>query len=226
MVWNQVSVARFKFEDVEEQLDEFCVDAACKCFSWQLLFQVYGDENENIRFYFSLTSLPRSQIKQFDGDPVTARVSLVVRNRSGDVAYEYDIPTKTYDHNFDWSDDDWNYDFIKWPTLLENDVIVHGALIVDAIIQCPGELSHLPTDDFHFHVPANPFGRNMLKLLESGEDADVFFKVGNEQFGAHKLILRANAAVLADFCGRSSNKSVICIKDTKPHVFKHQQMPK
>jgi len=89
--------------------------------------------------------------------------------------------------------------------------------IIDAIIQ-------FTYKEDHYHLPENPFVQNMLKLLESEDDVDVSFVVGNEQlgckrFGAHRLILRSNAPILSNFCGDSENTADIFIKDTKPHVF-------
>ncbi len=81
---------------------------------------------------------------------------------------------------------------------------------MDVIIQC------VPKDCY---IPPNPFGKNMLNLLESERDGDVFFKVKDMRFGAHWLILKANASVLANFCGGPSSNSDIIIKDVKPHIF-------
>jgi len=208
-----VSVACYKFEDFSEDgnYDEYCLDIADgRRTIWQLLFNVnpieeridgntYGDDS--VRGYITPTV----------EDRITAKVSLFVRNQLGDIVHKHNIPTKTY-HNDDSYELEW-FDFPQWPKLKE--MLVDGKhLIIDAVIQYQ--------DGAPYYAPKNPFGQNMLKLLDSEEDKDVFFNVDGEIISAHKLILKANSTVLANYCaGGSSKDSPICIKDTKPDVFKH-----
>ena len=59
----------------------------------------------------------------------------------------------------------------------------------------------------------------MLKFFESGDDADVWFKVGDTTFAAHKLILKMNAPILHSFCPKRG-KAPVQINDTSPDVFR------
>jgi len=215
-----VSVACFKFKK-EEEYDDWVDDCQNEVDGrgamWQLQLQPSPLEErpggitigtDIVTGYFALT--PSHGQPEGVERLVTAKVTLVVRNQLGDAVYEYDITSKVYDSSkgsyveFD--------DFVKWSALKE--MLIDGALILDAIVQYqePKRKSFLPN---------NPFKGNMLKLLDCEEDKDVFFNVGGEIIGAHKLILKANSSVLATLCtGGSSRESPIHIKDTKPKVFR------
>eukprot|EP00579_Thalassiosira_antarctica_P010441 CAMPEP_0201910386 /NCGR_PEP_ID=MMETSP0903-20130614/1778_1 /ASSEMBLY_ACC=CAM_ASM_000552 /TAXON_ID=420261 /ORGANISM="Thalassiosira antarctica, Strain CCMP982" /LENGTH=386 /DNA_ID=CAMNT_0048445011 /DNA_START=241 /DNA_END=1401 /DNA_ORIENTATION=- len=70
--------------------------------------------------------------------------------------------------------------------ILEED----GSLIVEVIVSYQIEHSS-------FSLPESPVVKNLLKLLSSGEDADVFFHIDDDIIPAHKLILKMNAPFLA-----------------------------
>ena len=93
----------------------------------------------------------------------------------------------------------------------ENNVLLDGALVVDVEIQIvKGK------NDFQ---PSNPFAKNMLALLESEDDTDVSFKVGDTTIPAHKLILKTNAPILHSFCPKRG-KAAVQIRNTTPEVFR------
>ena len=219
---SQVSLARFQFDyeevfndedvSVEDWYDEVVRNATDSTGTeWQMMFQNDVDD-DSVRFYVSLISC---LCEKYGEDPytITAQVSLVVRNELGDALYEFKIPARGY-HSYEFDDSYW-HDFAKW-SALKDMFIGRGTLVVDAIIQYHQHVKE-------FHVPSNPFVQNMLKLLDSGEDADVYFKVEDEVIGAHRLVLKANSTVLANYCGSSNNNesTSIIIKDTKPHVFRY-----
>ena len=74
----------------------------------------------------------------------------------------------------------------------ENNILVDGALLIDVHLQSKPESSSI-------HVPSNYFGKNMLKLLENEDDANVSFKVKKTIIPANKLILKMNAPILFGF---------------------------
>lgn len=69
-----------------------------------------------------------------------------------------------------------------------------------------------------FNLPRNKLARNALELLDSGEDADVFFQVNGVQLPAHKLILKMNATQLYSFLTSGDSSSVV-IEGTTPELF-------
>jgi len=218
-----VSVACFKFEELYYitigEFEAAILDVADgHGTTWRLGFRV-SDDSYNISG--SMCLAPKSnnatlvqELKSFSNRPIrlSAKVSLVVRNRLGKVVYEHNIPISTYRCNRtnNTVNNEIEFNFANWSALKE--MLVDDALIIDAIIQY---------DQGRLHVPKNPFNDNMLKLLDSGEDKDVFFNVDGRIMSAHKLILKANSSVLATLCiGGSSRESPIHIKNTRPEVFR------
>ena len=61
----------------------------------------------------------------------------------------------------------------------------------------------------------------MLDLLESGDKADVSFKIDDTIFPTHKLILGGNAPILVKFCEGAATNSPIVIEETTADVFHH-----
>lgn len=57
-----------------------------------------------------------------------------------------------------------------------------------------------------------------MELLDSGEDADVFFQVNGVRLPAHKLILKLNAKQLYSFF--TSDGTTVVIEGTTPELFK------
>ncbi|KAL9183082.1 hypothetical protein ACHAXT_004869 [Thalassiosira profunda] len=55
-------------------------------------------------------------------------------------------------------------------------------------------------------------------MLWSGDHADVKFKLGRTVVPAHKVILLANAPILAEFCG--NKRTPVLIRDTSLEVFR------
>ena len=87
---SQIAVARFKFHNFGAYYGErYVLDEAADSydFKWQLCF---GHGDETGQFCFRMTPLVGF------GMSIIAHVSFVVRNKSGDVAYECSIPTQRY----------------------------------------------------------------------------------------------------------------------------------
>lgn len=72
-------------------------------------------------------------------------------------------------------------------------------------------------------LPRSDMGQNFKDLLESEVGCDIVFKVGNESFKAHKLILAARSPVFrAQFFGLVGDPSIdeVVLKDIEPFIFK------
>lgn len=70
-----------------------------------------------------------------------------------------------------------------------------------------------------FHLPSSPTVNNLLKMLASGEDADVSFLVGDKEILAHKLILKLNAIQLYQFVDSADVNFPVKIEGTTPEIF-------
>ena len=78
------------------------------------------------------------------------------------------------------------------------------------VLDCAASVSHL-----------NSFGQNMiLKLLGNEESADVLFEVQEtHRYVAHRILLEANAPVLANFCEHADKDTAVPISNTSPIIF-------
>ncbi|KAL9186148.1 hypothetical protein ACHAXT_005386 [Thalassiosira profunda] len=151
-------------------------------------------------------TLGGSDIVRALGYAVSSNVTISVKDGSGSVFAEWD-DTIT-DGSFDKITS-----FVKFSEVLdvENNILQDGSLIVEMTVQDFIEASE-------FSIPRIPEVKQMAKLLESGEHADVEFKVGDSSFPAHKLILNMHAPVLASFFENSGGTPVE-IKNVQPEVF-------
>ena len=139
------------------------------------------------------------------------KCSLIMRNASGLEVVETKVAEQIH------AGGDTGYrEFTKRSFILNrtNGVLVNGALIIDADIQ-------IRRDRNTYHVLPNPFAKQVLNLLESGDRADVAFKIDDTIIPAHKFILDTSAPIIAGFCQGSDIKSPVLIKDTTVKVFRH-----
>jgi speckle-type POZ protein len=106
--------------------------------------------------------------------------------------------------------------FFKRSTFFEANsrILKDGALRIDVTIQVKKGKDPL-------YQPPSALSERQLKLLKSGERADISFNVGGKVFTAHLAIIYANAPILADHCNKTKQKkkSEEIIKDMKPDVF-------
>lgn len=69
-------------------------------------------------------------------------------------------------------------------------------------------------------VPPSDLSRNLGKLLQSEEGADVTFKVEGVEFHAHKIVLAMRSPVFkAELCGPMRETMDITVEDMQPAVF-------
>ncbi|CAO2201073.1 unnamed protein product [Urochloa humidicola] len=69
-------------------------------------------------------------------------------------------------------------------------------------------------------LPPSDILDSLGKLLESGEGADVKFKVKEELFHAHKIVLAMRSPVFKAEFAMDKRKRSIIVEDMEPHIFK------
>jgi hypothetical protein len=111
--------------------------------------------------------------------------------------------------------------------------LVDGTLVVEVHMK-PIELIKATLANF---IPENPSCKNILRMFNDEESADIIFAVGEHQskdnskkvakiapltLHAHCLIMRSCSAVLAELCDSKGDPSTpIEITDISPDVFRH-----
>lgn len=116
------------------------------------------------------------------------------------------------------------------PKFMKKEVLESSPYLQDdrLVIKCDVTVLRGPqveetAPDFEVQVPPSDLYDNLGKLLESGEEADVTFKVREELFSAHKIVLAMRSPVFkAELYGPLSDKRTrrITVNDMQPAVFK------
>lgn len=88
----------------------------------------------------------------------------------------------------------------------------------DECLEIECDLTVIKWDDID--LPPSDLQDNLGKLLESGEGMDVTFKVKNELFRAHKIVLKMRSPVFNAELTRDKRKRIIIVEDIEPPVFK------
>ena len=205
------SVVKFKFEDFESLSTERSVQVSSEKVTdshgniWMFSIFPGGDgESEEDMVHMSLFNM--------GNEDVCARATFIVRGARGEAYYEgmIGIEVLTYEAGGLRS---WGRDTTKRSDILdkENNVLLDGALLVDV---------HLQFQPKSITIPPSPLVGNLLKLLDDSESADVKFKIKRTVITAHKLILKANAPILFDFCKGGKEGEMIKIDKISPAIFK------
>ncbi|KAL9188257.1 hypothetical protein ACHAXT_006635 [Thalassiosira profunda] len=146
----------------------------------------------------------------------TTKYSFIVRRSDGSIAYEEAfVSSGTADAGSGSGFVQmFQLDMIK----VDDGILdVNGALTIDVNVQSVAKA------ESKSDASCNPFGKNMLELLRTGERADVAFIVGDTTFRAHRFILESNSPALARLCD-GSNASLdnpVRIYGTSRHAFAH-----
>lgn len=146
----------------------------------------------------------------------TTKFSFIMRDVHGNVVHEEAFLSTQCD-NEDSSCTGFMKSFTMKGFKVDDHILANGALTIDVALQV---IAKTKPDQPQC---SNPFGENMLKILYSGERADVAFEVGDAIIRAHKLVLEVNAPALARLCdGRidTLNKP-ITIPKTSPEAFRY-----
>jgi len=117
---------------------------------------------------------------------------------------------------------------VGWPTFLPRNEMYHylneGTLTLEVGLQV---LKNNPSRDYAFKAslwkPSPTLGKDILRLLESGDLADVTFTVGLETFSAHRAVLASRAPALADLVRDTPTGAVVSLDDGNridPSIFR------
>jgi speckle-type POZ protein len=111
--------------------------------------------------------------------------------------------------------------------IMQKSDLEKSALLKDdcLMIECDLTVIKEPLVDqpVEVQMPPSNLSDNLGKLLETGEEADVIFKVKGEVFIAHKIVLAMRSPVFkAQLYGpmRDKTSRKITVKDMQPAVFK------
>lgn len=111
--------------------------------------------------------------------------------------------------------------------IMKRSELEESALLQDdcLVIECHLTVVKEPVVDetVEVQIPPSDLSDNLANLLETGEEADVTFKVKGEVFPAHKIVLAARSPVFkAELYGpmRDKWRHDIAVEDMQPAVFR------
>jgi hypothetical protein len=131
-------------------------------------------------------------------ETVEAKYNLSIIDNGGSVCAErWSDIFQTFETNKSWG----HWLIKKRSDILDSahEILRDGALCIDVTIQVKPNTGDM-------YQPPSPHSANMLKLLESSEDADVSFTVGTQTFIAHNNIIKASSPILANYCSRIAGR--------------------
>ncbi|CAL5007378.1 unnamed protein product [Urochloa decumbens] len=111
------------------------------------------------------------------------------------------------------------YDFrlVNQATGLSTDLETLGYL-KDGCLEIECDVTVIKGDEID--LPPSDLVDSLGKLLESEERADVKFKVKEELFQAHKIVLAMRSPIFKAELARDKRKRTIVVEDMEPHIFK------
>ena len=231
--WTTVDVCFHDFANTpvtpEDEDEGICLESPeFSCFGHQLTLRLYPDGSNDMtpdEGYASIELVNKSESSigmQFDFNVRDAQGKEVEGCSASSETFEAYSTSNHRENVYGYSN------FAKRSTLMGS--LIDGTLVIEV---------RMRLDQFEIicspqHVPANPIMKNVLKLFNDEETADVVFEVGLQQAGirsktlrvnfhAHRCILKNNCSVLYDMCGVSDGGGIttVPITDVSHTIFKH-----
>lgn len=147
----------------------------------------------------------------------STKFSFIVRDRNGMCAHEESFVSSDYAHKDSIGSAKL---FVMKSFKVDDNVLVNGALTIDVAVVQTNTVGETALALAGAPPSCNPFGKNMLNLLHSGERADVAFRVQNTTIMAHKFVLDVNAPTLGAMCNGYVKTRPVQVCDISPEAFR------
>lgn len=191
-------------------------------YDWAIYFYPDGKNLEDNSMYVSVFIALAS-----DGTDVRALFELTLLDQSGKgkhkVHSHFDRALESGPYTLKYRGSMWGYKrFFRRQTLEASDYLKDDCLSMHCTV---GVVRNRVEGPKHFTIaiPPSDMGRNLKYLLETETGWDILFRVGDETFKAHKLILAARSPVFrAQFFGLVGNPNMdeVELEDIEPSIFK------
>ncbi|KAL7611003.1 hypothetical protein Lser_V15G13724 [Lactuca serriola] len=188
-------------------------------FQWAVYFYPDGKNPEDNSTYVSLFIALTSE-----GSDVRALFELTLVDQSGKEKHKvhshFDRSLESGPYTLKYRGSMWGYKRFYRRQLLEtSDYLKDDCLKINCTVGVVVSATDCPR--LHsIRVPDSDIGSNFGMLLENMEGCDVIFKVGDEKFHAHKLVLAARSPVFrSQFYQQERDHDDIIITDMEPKVF-------
>ncbi|WCJ19671.1 BTB/POZ and MATH domain-containing protein 3 [Euphorbia peplus] len=191
-------------------------------FDWAIYFYPDGKNPEDSSMYVSVFIALASE-----GTDVRALFELTLLDQSGNgkhkVHSHFERSLESGPYTLKYRGSMWGYKrFFKRTTLENSDYIKNDCLIMNCTVGVVRTRLEGPKQ-YSIPVPPSDMGVSLRDLLESEVGCDIVFKVGDEAFRAHKLILAARSPVFrAQFFGLVGDPKLdeVVVEEIDPSIFK------
>ncbi|KAI3734901.1 hypothetical protein L6452_14381 [Arctium lappa] len=191
-------------------------------YDWAIYFYPDGKNLEDNSMYVSVFIALAS-----DGTDVRALFELTLLDQSGKgkhkVHSHFDRALESGPYTLKYRGSMWGYKrFFRRVSLETSDYLKDDCLSMHCTV---GVVRNRVEGAKHFSIaiPPSDMGQNLKYLLETETGCDIVFRVRDETFKAHKLILAARSPVFrAQFFGLVGNPNMdeVELKDIEPSIFK------
>ncbi|KFK26137.1 hypothetical protein AALP_AA8G208400 [Arabis alpina] len=191
-------------------------------YSWAIYFYPDGKSPEDNSAYVSLFIALASE-----GADVRALFELTLVDQSGNnkhkVHSHFGRALESGPYTLKYRGSMWGYKrFFRRTGLESSDYLKDNSLLVRCRVGVVKSHTEGPRS-YNIPVPVSDLGQQLGNLLECGKGCDVTFKVGEETFPAHKLVLATRSPVFrAQLFGPLGDRNTQCIniEDMESPIFK------
>ncbi|XP_076961083.1 BTB/POZ and MATH domain-containing protein 3-like [Bidens hawaiensis] len=191
-------------------------------YDWAIYFYPDGKNLEDNSMYVSVFIALAS-----DGSDVRALFELTLLDQSGKgkhkVHSHFDRALESGPYTLKYRGSMWGYKrFFRRTSLEASDYLKDDCLSMHCTVGVVRNRVEGPKQ-FTISIPPSDMGESLRSLLETETGCDIVFRVGDETFKAHKLILAARSPVFrAQFFGLVGNPNMdeVVLEDIEPSIFK------
>ncbi|CAI0443307.1 unnamed protein product [Linum tenue] len=191
-------------------------------YDWAIYFYPNGKNPEDSSMYVSVFIALAS-----DGTDVMALFELTLLDQSGKgkhkVHSHFDRALESGPYSLKYKGSMWGYKrFFRRTSLETSDYIKNDCLIMNYTVGVVRTRLEGPKQ-YSIIVPQSNMGRGLKEIMEAEVGCDIVFRVGDESFRAHKLILAARSPVFrAQFFGLVGDRNLdeVMVNDIDPTIFK------
>ncbi|KAL1825125.1 hypothetical protein ACET3Z_011903 [Daucus carota] len=191
-------------------------------YDWAVYFYPDGKNLEDNSAYVSVFIALAS-----DGTDVRALFELTLLDQSGKEKHKvhshFDRALESGPYTLKYKGSMWGYKrFYKRTALESSDYLKDDCLSMHCTVGVVRNRIEGPRQ-YSIPIPPSDMGQSLKHLVDSELGSDILFRVGDETFKAHKLILAARSPVFrAQFFGLVGNTKMdeVTLEDIDPSIFK------
>lgn len=191
-------------------------------YDWAIYFYPDGKNPEDNSTYVSVFIALAS-----DGNDVRALFELTLVDQTGSkknkVHSHFQRALESGPYTLKYKGSMWGYKrFYRRATLEGSEYMKDDCLVLECTVGVVRSRMERPKQ-YCITIPPSDMGSSFKDLLENEIGCDIVFKVGDEKFNAHKLVLAARSPVFrAQFFGLvgNTNMDTVVLEDVEPSIFK------